>query len=151
MSEVTNQSSEDHYRKLENMYQGAPINSYFKPELTINRGVAELKIRIREDFFHAAGATHGAVYFKAADDAAFFAANSLVKGRLVLTSTFHITLLRPIQSGTLTAKGNVVQNSANQIIAEAVLFDERGKEIGRGIGNFAKSKIPLTSEIGYKL
>ncbi|WP_232380459.1 PaaI family thioesterase [Leptospira ainlahdjerensis] len=151
MSEITNQTSTEHYRKLENMYHGAPVNLYFKPLLTIGKGTAELKIEIRNDFFHAAGSTHGVVYFKAADDAAFFAANSLVKGNFVLTSTFHLTLLRPIQSGILTAKGSVVQNATHQIIAESILVDEKGREIGRGIGNFAKSSIALTPEIGYKL
>ncbi|PJZ55623.1 thioesterase [Leptospira barantonii] len=151
MSESILTTSEEHYRKLEKMYNGAPVNEYFKPTLTISKGASELRIQIREDFFHAAGATHGVVYFKAADDAAFFAANSLVKGGFVLTSTFNLTLLRPIQSGILLAKGLVVQNASHQIIAEATLWDERGREIGRGIGNFAKSSIPLTPEMGYKL
>ncbi|TGL82132.1 PaaI family thioesterase [Leptospira yasudae] len=151
MSEAIAQNIEEHYRKLENMYHGAPVNEYFKPKLAIAKGSSELRIQIREDFFHAAGATHGVVYFKAADDAAFFAANSLVKGNFVLTSTFNLTLLRPIQTGILLAKGLVVQNATHQIIAEASLWDERGREVGRGIGNFAKSTIPLTPEIGYKL
>lgn len=150
MSETTQQTSEEHYRKLENMYHGAPVNSYFRPKLKIGKGTAEIQIEIREDFFHAAGAAHGVVYFKAADDAAFFAANSLVKNGFVLTSTFHLTLLRPIQSGILTAKGSVVQNASHQIIAEAILTDSKGREIGRGIGNFAKTSITLTSEMGYR-
>jgi hypothetical protein len=34
---------------------------------------------VRPDFFHAAHAVHGSVYFKALDDAAFFAVASLVQ------------------------------------------------------------------------
>ncbi|WP_246052871.1 PaaI family thioesterase [Leptospira semungkisensis] len=141
---------EVHFRALEKMYKSAPVNQFFLPELSIpQKGEAIVTIQIREDFFHAAGATHGAVYFKAADDAAFFAANSVVKDSFVLTSNFFLNLLRPIKSGTMTAKGRVVQNAANLIIAESFLFDDRGREIGRGNGSFAKTKLFLSKEMGY--
>lgn len=68
-----------HHRKLERMYLGAPINRYFRPRIEIGDGRAAVSIPIREEFFHAAHAAHGAIYFKALDDAAFFAANSLVE------------------------------------------------------------------------
>jgi len=35
-------------------------------------------------------------------------------------------------------------------IADSTLFDENNKVVGRGSGNFMKSKIQLTQEIGYK-
>ncbi|EPG75458.1 hypothetical protein LEP1GSC058_2325 [Leptospira fainei serovar Hurstbridge str. BUT 6] len=133
------------------MYSQAPINRFFQPRLSISKGFAELTMEVREDFHHAAGAAHGSVYFKAVDDSAFFAANSLVPDCFVLTSSITLFFLRPIQSGTLIAKGTVVQNSKNLIIAESNLFDERGREIGRGIGSFAKSQILLTPEIGYRM
>jgi acyl-coenzyme A thioesterase PaaI-like protein len=61
----------DHFRKLEKMYHGAPINRFYDPRLVIEKGRTELKIPIKPEFFHAANATHGSVYFKALDDAAF--------------------------------------------------------------------------------
>ncbi|EQA38659.1 hypothetical protein LEP1GSC047_2089 [Leptospira inadai serovar Lyme str. 10] len=140
---------EKHFRSLEQMYSQAPINRFFQPRISVSKGFAELTIEIRDDFHHAAGAAHGAVYFKAVDDAAFFAANSLEPDYFVLTSSITLFFLRPIRSGTMIAKGKVVQNSQNLIVAESNLFDTRGKEIGRGIGSFAKSKIRLTPEIGY--
>ncbi len=146
----TEDSALNHYRRLENMYHGAGINRFFAPRLAIDRGTATLKIPIREDFFHAAGAAHGTVYFKAADDAAFFAANSLVRGYFVLTSTFHLSLLRPIKEGTLRAEGRVIQKATHLILAESFLYDDRDREIGRGTGSFAISKIALTEEIGYR-
>ena len=36
--------------------------------------------------FHAAGAGHGTIYFKMLDDAAFYAANSMVEEQFVLTT-----------------------------------------------------------------
>lgn len=140
----------DHYRKLENMYHNsAQINAFFKPELTIRRMEADVKIPVRSDFFHAAQSVHGAVYFKALDDAAFFAANSIVTDVFVLTLTFQLQLTRAIKEGAMTAKGRVLQNLGNQIIAESVLYDARGKEAARGSGVFVKSKVALSAEIGY--
>jgi acyl-coenzyme A thioesterase PaaI-like protein len=56
-------SKEEHYRKLERMYLGAPINEYYTPEIHISEGQARVTIPVRSDFFHAANAVHGAVYF----------------------------------------------------------------------------------------
>ncbi len=60
----------EHYRKLERMYLAAPINAFFQPKLHIEEGWAEVRIQVRPDFHHTLGAMHGAVYFKAMDDAA---------------------------------------------------------------------------------
>lgn len=140
-----------HYRKLENMYlKSAQINAFFRPGLKISRMEAEVKIPVRPDFFHAAQSVHGAVYFKALDDAAFFAANSIVTDVFVLTLTFQVQLTRAIKGGVITAKGKVLQNLGNQIIAESVLYDDRGKEAARGNGVFVKSKVALGPEIGYE-
>lgn len=142
--------SDEHYRKLERMYASAPINEYFRPVLTVGDGVAEVRIDVRPDFFHAAHAVHGSVYFKALDDAAFFAVNSLVPEVFVLTVTYNVYLTRPISEGTLRASGRVVHRSRQLFIAEAELVDDRGQQIGRGSGSFMKSTIALNESVGYR-
>lgn len=142
-------SDEEHHRKLENMYASAPCNEYYSPSLLISKGKAVVVIPVQENFFHAANAVHGSVYFKALDDAAFFAANSLVKNELVLTVSFNVYLTRPISEGEMKSVGKVVHFSKNLIIAESVLTDAEGREIARGNGSFAKSKLRLSDEIGY--
>lgn len=132
------------------MYASAPCNEYYAPILTVSNGLAELVIAIREDFFHSAGSTHGSVYFKALDDAAFFAVNSLVEDALVLTVNFNVYLTRPVSHGKIKATGKVVHASGNVFIAESLLFDIEGREIARGSGSFVKSKIKLSSDIGYR-
>jgi acyl-coenzyme A thioesterase PaaI-like protein len=84
---------------LERMYVSAPINRYFAPQITVYDGRAEISIAVRPDFFHAAHALHGSVYFKALDDAAFFAVNSLVTDVFVLTVAFNVYLIRPVRTG----------------------------------------------------
>ena len=60
---------EEHHRKLERLYLSAPTNAYYKPAISIGAGIAEIQIEVRSDFFHAAAAVHGSVYFKLLDDA----------------------------------------------------------------------------------
>ena len=97
----------EHYRKLERMYDAAPINEWFAPTLTVADGRAEVRIALRSEFHHAAGAVHGALYFKAMDDATFFAANSIVEGFFVLTAKFELELLRPVATGEMCARARV--------------------------------------------
>jgi uncharacterized protein (TIGR00369 family) len=138
-----------HFRKLERLYEGARTNEYFRPTLRVRRGEAEVVIPVREDFFHAARAVHGSTYFKALDDAAFFAANSLVEDVFVLTVTFDIHLLRPVSSGELRASGRVVHASRRLYVAEAELRDSGDHLAARGTGTFMRSDIPLDERVGY--
>jgi uncharacterized protein (TIGR00369 family) len=132
------------------MYARAPINAYYAPHLTVADGSATLDIAIRPEFFHAAGAIHGSVYFKALDDAAFFAANSLVEDVFELTVTFNVQLLRPVSAGVLHATGTVVHRSRSLLVADAVAVDSEGRQVARGSGTFLPSQIPLTAQIGYE-
>jgi uncharacterized protein (TIGR00369 family) len=142
-------SSEEHFRKLERMYERAPINRFFAPALRISQGQAVVTIPIKPDFFHAAQAIHGSVYFKALDDAAFFAANSLVTDAFVLTVSFNVVFTRPVSAGELRATGTVVHRSRNLIVADAVAHDSRDRQVARGSGTFMPSQLPLSADIGY--
>jgi uncharacterized protein (TIGR00369 family) len=140
---------DDHCRKLERMYALAPINRYFEPILHVADGRAELSIPVKPEFFHAAHAIHGSVYFKALDDAAFFAANSVVTEVFMLTVSFNIHIVRPVSAGELRAVGTVVHRSRNLIVADAVAHDSEGRQVARGTGSFMPSRIALSSDLGY--
>jgi len=142
-------SSEQHFRKLERMYVAAPVNRYYAPEIRIREGEAEIVIPIRPDFHHAAGAVHGAVYFKCLDDSCWFAAAALVEEVCLLTSAYNIQMLRPVTEGVLRAEGRVVHRSRRVLIADGVLVDDQGRELARGSGTFMRTSIRLTEEIGY--
>jgi uncharacterized protein (TIGR00369 family) len=139
----------DHFRALGRMYLAAPINEIFNPQITVTFERAEITIEVKRAFFHSAGAVHGSVYFKMLDDAAFFAANSVVPEFFVLTTSFTIYMTKPISSGRMKSVGRVVNKRRKQIIAEAVVYDSQGKEIGRGSGVFVHSSIPLSDAWGY--
>jgi uncharacterized protein (TIGR00369 family) len=141
--------NEEHYRKLERMYAAAPVNEYFRPVMHVGHGTAEVTIPVRRDFHHAAGAVHGVVYFKLLDDAAFFAANSLVEDVFVLTVSLNSYLTRPIVEGEMKAVGRVVHQSGRLIIADAEVLDGEGRQLARGTGTFMRSNIALSAETGY--
>jgi len=140
----------EHYKRLESMYAAAPLNDFYNPTMQVSRGEAEIEIELDEKFNHAAGAVHGSVYFKMLDDAAFFAANSLEKEVFVLTTSFTTYITRPVSKGKMKSVGKVVNKNRTQFIAEAVVYDSRGKEIGRGNGIFVRSKQKLSETPGYK-
>ncbi len=144
-------SKSPHFERLENMYLSAPINEIFRPTIDVGDGVADIEIELSGQYHHAAGGVHGSVYFKMLDDAAFFAASSLEKKFFMLTTTFTTYLTRPVSEGTLRATAKVVSRNRTQIIAEAVLYDARDREIGRGNGLFVRSKSLLSEVPGYRL
>ena len=107
-------SNQQHYRALEAMYQAAPLNRFYLPEMTVKEGTAEITIDIDSKLFHSGGAVHGSVYFKELDDAAFFAANSLEQEVFVLTTSFTTYITRPISTGQMIARGRVVNRNRSQ-------------------------------------
>ena len=136
-------TDEEHYRRLERMYAAAPGNEYFRPKLTVSERAAVVEIQVRPDFFHAAKAIHGSVYFKMLDDAAFFAVNSIVTDVFVLTVTFNLYLTRPVSDGVIRSTGRVVSETRSLYVAEAEMTDGRGRVVGRGSGSFMRSAIAL--------
>jgi uncharacterized protein (TIGR00369 family) len=143
--------SEKHYRALETMYHHANCNAYYRPRLSISEGHAEIVIPVAPNLFHAAHAVHGSVYFKAMDDSAFFAANSLVPDVFVLTVSFSVYFTRPVTEGEMRGVARVVHQTKSLFTAEAVVTDSDGIEVGRGMGQFARSRIALDEKVGYVL
>jgi acyl-coenzyme A thioesterase PaaI-like protein len=98
----------DHYTKLENMMHSAPFMQLTGARVTVQEGKAQITLPVKKDFHHAAGAMHGALYFLALDNAAFFAVNSLVEDVFVLTTSFTTYITRPVSEGIAKAFGKVV-------------------------------------------
>ncbi len=146
----TGSGANAHYRSLESLYAAAPINRLFDSRLEIaDEGLTRIHFTVDRRFYHAGGALHGTSYFKMLDDAAFYAANSLVTDRFLLTTAFTLFFTRPLVEGPLVAEGRWVSGRKRVLIAEARLLDSDGEEAARGTGTFMKSAIPLSSLAGY--
>lgn len=139
-----------HFRALERLYLSAPINRIFRSRLLIpEAGVSRIEFTLDETLYHAAGAVHGTSYFKMLDDAAFYAANSLVSDRFLLTTAFNLLFTRPLLAGPVVAEGRWISGKRRVYVADARLVDAQGEEIARGTGTFMRSHIPLSSLAGY--
>ncbi len=140
-----------HFRALESLYAAAPINRLFDSRLEIAEpGMARIHFTLGEQHFHAAGAVHGTSYFKMLDDAAFYAANSLVTDRFLLTTAFNLLLTRPLRAGPVVAEGRWISGKRRVYVADARLIDAEGEEAARGTGTFMRSQIPLSGLPGYR-
>ncbi|MDR2857057.1 MAG: PaaI family thioesterase [Novosphingobium sp.] len=139
-----------HWRALEALYASAPVNRLFSSALEITgEGAARIRFTVDERHFHAAGAAHGTIYFKMLDDAAFYAANTLVTDRFLLTTSFNLHFSRPLHPGPVIAEGRWISGRRRVLVAEAHLIDAAGEEVGRGTGTFQRSRIALSSLAGY--
>jgi uncharacterized protein (TIGR00369 family) len=139
-----------HYRSLESLYRHAAVNAFFPSDIEIpEEGVARIRFNVRPEHFHAAGAAHGTLYFKMLDDAAFYACNSLVSDRFLLTTAFNLLFTKPMGAGPVIAEGRWASGRRRVIVGEARLLLPSGEEAARGTGTFMRSHIPLSGLPGY--
>jgi uncharacterized protein (TIGR00369 family) len=139
-----------HWRALERLYESAPVNRLFDSALNIvGEGQSRIVFAVDEKHYHAAGAAHGTIYFKMLDDAAFYAANTLVTDRFLLTTSFNLHFTAPVRAGQVIAEGRWISGRRRVFIAESRLLTPDGEEIGRGTGTFMRSRIALSSLKGY--
>ena len=139
-----------HYRALESLYRHAPVNGLFESRLEIvEKGFARIHFEVAEALYHAAGAAHGTLYFKMMDDVAFYACNSLVTDRFLLTTAFNLLFTRPLRAGPATAEGRWASGRRRVLVGEARLIDADGQLAASGTGTFMRSHIPLSGLPGY--
>jgi uncharacterized protein (TIGR00369 family) len=142
---------EAHFRSIEALYRSAPINRQYRSDLKIiGPGRSVIDFTVDESSFHAAGAAHGTIYFKMLDDAAFYAANSLISDRFLLTTAFNLHFTKPMRGGEAKAEGRWISGRRRVLIAEARIVDAEGEECARGTGTFLRSHIALSGLTGYR-
>lgn len=135
----------EHKEILKAIYAKAPIHDFYKGiQLNFEEDSARITLDITTKFHHAGHSTHGSVYFKMLDDAAYFSAQTKVIDYFILTANFNVQLFRPIIKGKYMAIGKVDQVSQNLITASAILVDEKGKVCAQGNGQFMKSTVKLS-------
>jgi uncharacterized protein (TIGR00369 family) len=138
-----------HFRRLERLYSASPISRWYGSVVIIEAGSAEVSFPIRPEFLHAGAGVHGSVYFRALDDAAFFAANSREAETLLATVDFNVRFLRPVSQGQLFAHGLAMHQSGHLFFAQAELFDASGRMLATGSGTFTRTKVALDAGVGY--
>lgn len=140
-----------HFRRLEHMYASAPVNSTIRSRIEVAHGRATVRIDTGPDLWHAARSLHGSMYFKGLDDAAFFAANSVLPDVFVLTAHFEVDLLAPVTSAQIRGEGRLEERDGKKLHASAELFDADGSLVARGKGLFIASRVRLDTIESYGL
>ncbi|MDD3853788.1 MAG: PaaI family thioesterase [Syntrophomonadaceae bacterium] len=129
---------QEYYRKLEEIYKGAPYNNdlFENTSITISEGQAVLSTLVLPRYCHSGGSMHGSAYFRMLDDAAYFAVQSLLTDQSVYTTSFQINLLRPVREGIIRSEGEVIFRSRKLYIAQSHLYDQHEKLVAFGTGHF---------------
>lgn len=141
-----------HRNGLIAQYSGADVNRISFPgsRLSFNGFDAEITFQADDCWLHGGGKIHGAVLFKYLDEAAYFAAQVRETRFFLVTAQFQIHFLRPLDTGLLRAEGRLRQKGTQAYVAEARLFDGKGREAAFGTGTFLKSHTALSSIETYE-
>lgn len=125
----------DGYEQLVAMTEGrlpaAPIaDTLGMTDFRVERGSVSVDLPASEFHYNPLGGVHGGVISTLLDTAAACSVHStLAVGEGYTSLDLTVKFLRPVtvESGLLTAVGKVVQRGRRTALAEAQLFDERGK------------------------
>lgn len=128
---------DEHYVRLEQMFHGSPVNRQFGSTLSIDGpGSASVVTPVEDGWFHPGGAVHAVVYYWALEVATYFAAASVVDDAFLVNVNLEADITGPVAAGTLTARGELVSRSRRVLLAQGVITDDDGTEVGRGRGLF---------------
>lgn len=147
---MTEAADSVHFDGLVGVFHASPTNADGLTTIEVEEGRARLVRTAVPDLHHAAGAVHGSHLFKLLDDAAFFAANSVVRDRFVLTASFSVQFMAPVSEGELVARGELVRAGRRVLFARSEVRTGDGRLLAAGNGTFLRSEVPLTPEIGYR-
>lgn len=142
-------SRERHFAALRRLYRQALINNVFRPNVQIAERLSIIEIDLHDGLHHTGHAVHSAVLYKLLEDAACLAAGSIEPEFHVRAARFSMEMVRLVAEGRIHAVGRVAEGEGTNLVAEAVLFDAEGCEIGRGCGLVVRTRIPLRELEGY--
>jgi acyl-CoA thioesterase len=110
-------------------------------------GVCELGLEVSEQHLSMAARVHGGVLFSLLDSALGRAILSqLPEGRGCATVEIKINYFRPVQSGRILARGEVVNLGRRVAYAEGQITNDEGKLVARATGTFFLTETLKQSE-----
>lgn len=131
-----------HCEKLEILYLEYPDSALHEPGIRVSPGEADIVIPVPGEATHPMGIPRPEI-LKAMHDSAAYAVNSLVERRYVQAVTFSVSFTGATPKGELFARGRFVGKIGDSYLAETMLTDIDGNEIGRGEGSFDVTDIGL--------
>jgi len=136
---------EQRLKDLEQAYLSNPAYQLRDPGIRISDGEADIVLPLRDEDMRPSGTVLDAVCFRLMNDAAVNAVCSLVESGTVLTAEFSVTLAHAVASGDLVARGRYVGRAGSNFLADAILTDTEGIELGRAEGVFFEATTSISS------
>lgn len=125
---------EKRLQRLERSYLNGPVKGMRGIGIRLAEGEADIVLPLSKTYIDGVGGVSDAVCFKLMSDSAVQAINSLSNDVIVLTSEFSFTLTHSKPSGDLIVRGRYVGMAGNHYLADTMLTDAEGNELGRGEG-----------------
>ncbi len=122
---------------LNDLSRGEKVNNPFLEFMgmqleELKEGYARFTLRIRPEFLQGAGVLQGGLSVAFADEAAAHAAMTVLNpGEGITTIELNNSFLSMVSGGTITAEATVFKRGKSLIIADAIVRDEKGKDISR--------------------
>jgi uncharacterized protein (TIGR00369 family) len=102
-------------------------------------GSATLRIRVRKKLTQNHGVVHGGAIASLIDSATAFAIITLLApGEKVTTVDLNISYLRPVTSGTLMCKANVLRAGRRILAVSAEVFDGQQKLVATALSTYIR-------------
>ncbi|MCR5771167.1 MAG: PaaI family thioesterase [Butyrivibrio sp.] len=102
-------------------------------------GHSQVRLTIDDRHMNAVGSLMGAVFFTMADFAFAVAVNSDIDSEYVtVTLQSSISFMRTVNSGTLTAKADLVRDGRSTCVYEICIYSDDNKELCRVITTGSK-------------
>jgi len=120
----------------ESTYLNGPGKGMRGVGIRLGEGEADIVLPRAKADLDEDGSVLDAVSFRLMSDSAVQAVSTLFDDVTVLTSKFSFMLTHTEPSGNLLVRGRYVGQAGNQYLADAMLTDAAGKELGRGEGVF---------------
>jgi hypothetical protein len=127
---------EERLRQLEKLYLDGPGKGMRGVGIRLSEGEADIVLPRSKTILDGRGRVTDSMSFKLMSDSAVHAVSTLFAGGTVLTSEFSFTLTHAEPSGDLYARGRYVGRAGKHFLADTILTDSEGQEIGRGEGVF---------------
>jgi len=136
---------EQRLRGLEQAYLDTPEHQLRDPGIRISEGETDIVLPLRDEDKHPSGGVLDAVCFKLMNDAAVNTVCSLVESGTALTAELSVTLTHANASGDLIARGRYVGRAGSNFLADAIITDTEGSELGRAEGVFFEGTTSIST------
>jgi hypothetical protein len=123
-------------RRLEKSYLEGPAKAMRGVGIRLAEGEADIVLPPSKTNIDGVGGVSDALCYRLMSDSSIQAVGSLFEGNTVLTSEFSFTLTHAKPSGELVARGRYIGRAGKHYLADTMLTDADGTELGRGEGIF---------------